>query len=59
MNTNVIIYNEANVIDNKNIMQYISATKTFGLIPELCGRFRLLLICLNRILRILVERKMH
>lgn len=42
MNTNVIGYNAKSVnFDKKNVMQYISAQdlKTFGLIPELCGRF--------------------
>ncbi|MBO6051535.1 MAG: ATP-dependent Clp protease ATP-binding subunit ClpX [Bacteroidales bacterium] len=42
MNTNVIGYNKKkHDIDKKNMMQYISAhdLKTFGLIPELCGRF--------------------
>jgi ATP-dependent Clp protease ATP-binding subunit ClpX len=42
MNTNVIGYNAKNrVIDKDNIMQYVSLQdiKTFGLIPELCGRF--------------------
>ncbi|HHU46601.1 MAG TPA: ATP-dependent Clp protease ATP-binding subunit ClpX [Bacteroidales bacterium] len=64
MNTNVIGYNtKRNVIDNKNIMQYISAQdlKTFGLIPELCGRFPVVtyLNALDRdaLKRILVEPK--
>lgn len=42
MNTNVIGYNAKNrVIDKDNIMQYVSLQdiKSFGLIPELCGRF--------------------
>ena len=42
MNTNVIGYNAKNrVIDKDNMLQYVSAQdfKTFGLIPELCGRF--------------------
>ncbi len=42
MNTNVIGYNTKNKeIDKNNILQYISAQdiKSFGLIPELCGRF--------------------
>jgi len=42
MNTNVIGYNKKNrQLDKKNIMKYISAQdlKSFGLIPELCGRF--------------------
>lgn len=42
MNTNVIGYNAKNrVVDKDNMLQYVSAQdfKTFGLIPELCGRF--------------------
>ncbi len=42
MNTNVIGYNAKNrTIDKDNMLQYVSAQdfKTFGLIPELCGRF--------------------
>jgi ATP-dependent Clp protease ATP-binding subunit ClpX len=42
MRTNVIGFNAKNrVIDKENILKYVSATdiKTFGLIPELCGRF--------------------
>ena len=42
VNTNVIGYNTKSVnFDKKNVMQYISAQdlKSFGLIPELCGRF--------------------
>ena len=42
MNTNMIGYNQKKkVIDKDNLIQYISAQdiKTFGLIPELCGRF--------------------
>lgn len=42
MNTNVIGYNTKNKdIDKDNILQYVSAQdiKSFGLIPELCGRF--------------------
>ncbi|MCQ2270546.1 MAG: ATP-dependent Clp protease ATP-binding subunit ClpX [Bacteroidales bacterium] len=42
MNTNVIGYNKKHQeLDKNNMMQYISAQdlKTFGLIPELCGRF--------------------
>lgn len=42
MNTNVIGYNAKNrVIDKDNMLQYVSAQdfKSFGLIPELCGRF--------------------
>ena len=42
MNTNVIGYNAKNrVVDKDNMLQYVSAQdfKSFGLIPELCGRF--------------------
>jgi len=42
MNTNVIGYNKKNrQLDKNNMMKYISSQdlKTFGLIPELCGRF--------------------
>ena len=42
MNTNVIGYNAKNrTVDKDNMLQYVSAQdfKTFGLIPELCGRF--------------------
>ncbi len=42
MNTNVIGFNKkGRQIDKKNIMKYVSAQdlKSFGLIPELCGRF--------------------
>jgi len=42
MNTNVIGYNKKNCqLDKNNMMKYISSQdlKTFGLIPELCGRF--------------------
>lgn len=42
MNTNVIGYNANNrAFDRNNVLQYVSAQdiKTFGLIPELCGRF--------------------
>ncbi len=42
LNTNVIGYTKkAEVVDKSNMMQYISAQdlKSFGLIPELCGRF--------------------
>jgi ATP-dependent Clp protease ATP-binding subunit ClpX len=42
MNTNMIGYNQKKqVIDKNNLIQYISPQdiKTFGLIPELCGRF--------------------
>ena len=42
MNTNVIGYNAKNrTVDKDNMLQYVSSQdfKTFGLIPELCGRF--------------------
>jgi len=42
MNTKVIGYNTKNKeIDKTNMLQYVSAQdlKSFGLIPELCGRF--------------------
>ncbi|MBQ7550324.1 MAG: ATP-dependent Clp protease ATP-binding subunit ClpX [Bacteroidales bacterium] len=42
VNTNVIGYNSKNrSFDKNNMLQYVSAqdVKTFGLIPELCGRF--------------------
>lgn len=42
LNTNMIGYNQKNrVLDKNNMLQYITAQdlKTFGLIPELCGRF--------------------
>lgn len=42
VNTNIIGYNNKNrSIDKNNMLQYVSAqdVKTFGLIPELCGRF--------------------
>ena len=42
LNTNRIGYNQVNrVLDKNNMMQYITAQdlKSFGLIPELCGRF--------------------
>ena len=42
MNTNVIGFNSKNkAFDKNNVLQYVSAQdiKTFGLIPELCGRF--------------------
>jgi ATP-dependent Clp protease ATP-binding subunit ClpX len=42
LNTNRIGYNQENrVLDKNNMMQYITAQdlKSFGLIPELCGRF--------------------
>ena len=42
MNTNIIGFNAKNRnFDKNNVLQYVSAQdiKTFGLIPELCGRF--------------------
>jgi ATP-dependent Clp protease ATP-binding subunit ClpX len=42
LNTNRIGYNQENrVLDKNNMMQYITSQdlKSFGLIPELCGRF--------------------
>jgi len=42
LNTNRIGFNQENrVLDKNNMMQYITAQdlKSFGLIPELCGRF--------------------
>jgi len=42
LKTNVIGYNQKNkTLDKDNLLQYITAQdlKTFGLIPELCGRF--------------------
>ena len=64
MNTNVIGYNKKkHDIDKKNIMQYISAhdLKTFGLIPELCGRFPVITymnaLDAEALKRILVEPK--
>lgn len=42
LNTNIIGYtNKTETVDKSNLMQYISAQdlKSFGLIPELCGRF--------------------
>ncbi len=64
MNTNVIGYNKKkNNIDKKNMMQYISAhdLKSFGLIPELCGRFPVITymnaLDANALRRILVEPK--
>lgn len=42
MNTNVIGFNtKSKNFDKENVLQYVSAQdiKTFGLIPELCGRF--------------------
>ena len=64
MNTNVIGYNKKkHDIDKKNMMQYISAhdLKSFGLIPELCGRFPVITymnaLDANALRRILVEPK--
>jgi ATP-dependent Clp protease ATP-binding subunit ClpX len=64
MNTNVIGYNKKkHEIDKKNMMQYISAhdLKTFGLIPELCGRFPVITylnaLDATALKRILVEPK--
>lgn len=64
MNTNVIGYNKKkHDIDKKNMMQYISAhdLKTFGLIPELCGRFPVITymnaLDATALKRILVEPK--
>lgn len=64
MNTNVIGYNKKkHDIDKKNMMQYISAhdLKSFGLIPELCGRFPVITymnaLDANDLRRILVEPK--
>ena len=64
MNTNVIGYNKKkHDIDKKNIMQYISAhdLKSFGLIPELCGRFPVITymnaLDAEALKRILVEPK--
>jgi ATP-dependent Clp protease ATP-binding subunit ClpX len=64
MNTNVIGYNKKkHDIDKKNMMQYISAhdLKTFGLIPELCGRFPVITymnaLDADALKRILVEPK--
>jgi len=45
LNTNVIGYNKkSKVIDKANLIKYISSQdlKSFGLIPELCGRFPVL-----------------
>jgi len=42
MNTNIIgYYKKSRNLDKSNMMQYVSAQdlKSFGLIPELCGRF--------------------
>lgn len=64
MNTNVIGYNKKHHdIDKNNMMQYISAhdLKTFGLIPELCGRFPVITymnaLDADALKRILVEPK--
>lgn len=64
MNTNVIGYNKKkHDIDKKNMMQYISAhdLKSFGLIPELCGRFPVITymnaLDADALRRILVEPK--
>ena len=64
MNTHVIGYKADNkAFDKKNIMKYVSAQdlKTFGLIPELCGRFPVVthLDALDRtaLKRILLEPK--
>ena len=64
MNTNVIGYNKKkHDIDKKNMMQYISAhdLKSFGLIPELCGRFPVITymnaLDAEALKRILVEPK--
>jgi len=64
LNTNRIGYNQENrVLDKNNMMQYITAQdlKSFGLIPELCGRFPMItyLSSLNKeaLRRILLEPK--
>jgi ATP-dependent Clp protease ATP-binding subunit ClpX len=64
LNTNRIGYNQENkVLDKNNMMQYITAQdlKSFGLIPELCGRFPMItyLSSLDRdaLKRILLEPK--
>jgi ATP-dependent Clp protease ATP-binding subunit ClpX len=64
LNTNRIGYNQENrVLDKNNMMQYITAQdlKSFGLIPELCGRFPMIthLSSLEReaLKRILLEPK--
>ena len=64
LNTNRIGYNQENrVLDKNNMMQYITAQdlKSFGLIPELCGRFPMItyLSSLNQeaLKRILLEPK--
>lgn len=64
MNTNVIGYNKTQKkLDKGNMMQYISAhdLKSFGLIPELCGRFPVITymnaLDAEALRRILVEPK--
>lgn len=64
LNTNKIGYNQKNrVLDKNNMLQYITAQdlKSFGLIPELCGRFPVLtyMSTLDRdaLIRILKEPK--
>ncbi len=64
LNTNKIGYNQKNrVLDKNNMLQYITAQdlKSFGLIPELCGRFPVLtyMSTLDRdaLIRILREPK--
>lgn len=64
LNTNIIGYNKKNkVLDKNNMLQYITAQdiKTFGLIPELCGRFPVItyMSTLDRdaLIRILKEPK--
>ena len=64
MNTNVIGYNANNrAFDRNNVLQYVSAQdiKTFGLIPELCGRFPVITylnsLDADALKRILIEPK--
>ncbi len=64
LNTNVIGYNKkAKQIDKSNLLKYITSQdlKSFGLIPELCGRFpvvtHLLPLDHDALKRILVEPK--
>lgn len=64
VNTNVIGYNtNQKTIDKNNMMQYVSAhdLKSFGLIPELCGRFPVITFMnaldADALRRILVEPK--
>ncbi|MEI6348103.1 MAG: ATP-dependent Clp protease ATP-binding subunit ClpX [Bacteroidota bacterium] len=64
LNTNVIGYNKkSKVIDKANLLKYISSQdlKSFGLIPELCGRFPVLShldpLDANALKRILLEPK--